>query len=675
MFRKNRSESRVVKSNERHDSTKPIEAFLPRPGFWPRLKRFLPRVEFHLLLIGLGCTIFGKLTIVQRSTPHDVWPDLFFVIYPDLLFFAMVFLGIRCLYLLKPGKLTARCVLILATLISGWSIINTGWLIKSGVQLQPGVVKILIVDLWELLPLVIHHVTIRPGLAIALVLIIVGILIFFVRCLYHPASMKDNRYYHTRWVLGVLPVILALFAAQPKVTSDTSLGFTGEVLGFNSHWHALTSSFKKIYDGSIPAIQTRNIPVIGQRKIELPQTNSNHFPNIVLVLLESVSYSVTSMADPELNATPFLALLAREGVHFRLTRVPVSHTTKAFWATLTSTTPIIQANYVEAIPSPAGYEGLPSILARIGYRSAFFEMSRGSFECAPGFFSNLAFDWAWFRENLEDPSAHIGLLAGDDCRIIEPAMEWVQEQKGNPFFLMMITTVSHDPYQVPAHFGTPKELPYEKFVQSLQYTDYFLEQLDKTLKERNLKDNTILCIIGDHGTSFRGNADNGRWIPYEEVIRVPWIMRWPGHIEAGLKIDWPCSQLDYTPTILQLIGFDISRAGFEGRDAFTPSELNRRLYFSSWYTDSPIGFTEGNRKVVYWPYLDKIYEYHLDTDPNEENPRIISFDQRAEIIRNLREWENASQISIDARRFTADLFFSHWKTFSTGQSAWAFYVP
>ena len=283
MFRKNRSESRVVKSNERHDSTKPIEAFLPRPGFWPRLKRFLPRVEFHLLLIGLGCTIFGKLTIVQRSTPHDVWPDLFFVIYPDLLFFAMVFLGIRCLYLLKPGKLTARCVLILATLISGWSIINTGWLIKSGVQLQPGVVKILIVDLWELLPLVIHHVTIRPGLAIALVLIIVGILIFFVRCLYHPASMKDNRYYHTRWVLGVLPVILALFAAQPKVTSDTSLGFTGEVLGFNSHWHALTSSFKKIYDGSIPAIQTRNIPVIGQRKIELPQTNSNHFPNIVLV--------------------------------------------------------------------------------------------------------------------------------------------------------------------------------------------------------------------------------------------------------------------------------------------------------------------------------------------------------------------------------------------------------
>ncbi len=640
-----------------------------------RLKQYFPRVEFQLLLIGLVGIILGKLTIVLRSKPQHIWSDLFYVIYPDILFFAIIYLLIRCLYLLKPCKFTSRCALIIATLVSGWSIFNTGWLIKSGVQLQPGVVKILMVDLWELLPLVIHHLATKPVVAIMLVLSIVGILVFFVRCLHHPASSNAGRGYHARRVLFVLPMVLVLFAVHRKVMSDTSWGFTREVLGFSSHWYALVSSCKNMYNSSIPPIQTRNIPAIGQRNVVLLPTHPDPLPNIVLVLLESVSYSVTSLENPQMGTTPYLAQLAQEGVTFRLTRVPVSHTTKAFWTALTSTTPVIQANYVEAIPTQTGYEGLPSLLARIGYRSAFFEMSRGSFECAPGFFSNLAFDWAWFRENLEDPSAHIGLLAGDDCRIIEPAMQWVQEQKKNPFFLMMITTVSHDPYHVPAHFGKPKELPYEKFVQSLQYTDYFLEQLVKTLKERNLEENTILCVIGDHGTSFRGHTDNGRWIPYEEVIRVPWVMRWPGHIQPGQKIDWPCSQLDITPTILKLIGFDICQAGFEGKDAFLPSDWNRRFYFSSWYTASPIGFVEGNRKVIYWPYLDKICEYNLETDPNEEKPQIISTEEKIKIIQDLTEWENTSQIFIGAQRFTTDLFFSHWKTFSTGQSAWAFYVP
>ena len=93
--------------------------------------------------------------------------------------------------------------------------------------------------------------------------------------------------------------------------------------------------------------------------------------------------------------------------------------------------------YSEAKP----YESLATILGRTGYRTAFFEMSKGNFECAPGFFSNMGFDWAWFRENLEDPSAYIGYLGGDDCRMIEPAFEWIKAG-ARPFFLLMITSVA-----------------------------------------------------------------------------------------------------------------------------------------------------------------------------------------------------------------------------------------
>jgi hypothetical protein len=331
-------------------------------------------------------------------------------------------------------------------------------------------------------------------------------------------------------------------------------------------------------------------------------------------------------------------------------------------------------DYVEAVPMNPAYEGLPSILRRVGYRSAFFEMSKGSFECAPGFFANLSFDWAWFRENLEDPSAHLGYMSGDDCRMIAPAFEWVS-QSSKPFFLMTITSVSHDPYDVPSRFDKPAKTPYEKYIQTVRFNDHFLAQICEKLKELNLENNTILCVLGDHGTSFRVQQGRGRWVPYEEVIRVPWLIRWPGHIETGKRINWPCSQLDVTPTILKLIGFDILKAGFEGKDAFAPSEPNRRLYFSSWYPESPAGFVEGSRKVVYWPYLDKVFEFDLIADPNEKNPKIVSLEQAKQIKQDILNWQKKSQILIDARRHTEDFLFGHWQTFSAGRCAWAYYVP
>jgi len=182
-------------------------------------------------------------------------------------------------------------------------------------------------------------------------------------------------------------------------------------------------------------------------------------------------------------------------------------------------------------------------------------------------------------------------------------------------------------------------------------------------------------VMGDHGTSFREKVDNGRWIPYEEVIRVPWVMRWPGHMGAGQIIDWPCSQMDVTPTILQLLGFDISQAGFEGKDAFVPSEADRRLYFSSWYTNSPIGFIEGNHKMVYWPYLDKICQFDLAADPGEKNPYDTPAAAAEDLVNEILSWKQKSQYTILDRELAKIRIFSHWQTTCAGKSAWTYYVP
>jgi hypothetical protein len=133
--------------------------------------------------------------------------------------------------------------------------------------------------------------------------------------------------------------------------------------------------------------------------------------------------------------------------------------------------------------------------------------------------------------------------------------------------------------------------------------------------------------------------------------------------------------MDVTPTILRLIGFDISKAEFEGKDVLGILPSQRRFYFSSWYPDSPAGFLEGNHKVVYWPYLDKVFEFDLSKDQNEQAPAAVPAEQANRIKQDILEWQKNSRIAVDAKRHTEDFLFDHWQTFSAGRSAWAYYVP
>jgi glucan phosphoethanolaminetransferase (alkaline phosphatase superfamily) len=617
---------------------------------------------------------WGKLSIITSGKLPVQPGPLALVLLPDVLFVGAIMVLISFLYVIKPSVSTARCALFISVVVSGWSVLNAGWLMRSGAQLQPGVIKVMLRDFKELWPFVRPFVT--GSLWRSVGLIIVGVVVFGIASylLIRPRKVVGGRVHHVRWMTAKALVVVALFLVQSVSKANSEPSFATGVLSFSSHEYALACFLHGGSKNPRPTVVTRNIARVGERHVVGPALKSDDLPNIILVLLESISYEATSLCDPALDTMPNLTRLAHEGVEFTLTRVPVAHTTQAYWATLTSSTPIIQAGHIEAVPVAQPYEGLPSLLAKAGYRSAFFEMSKGSFECAPGFFSNLAFDWAWFRENLEDPSAHIGLVSGDDCRMLDPAFKWAMSGS-EPFLLMMITTVAHEPYDVPAWFGETKDDLYDKYLQAVRFTDYFIGQLCNRLREHGLENNTLLCVLGDHGSWFRFQLNRARWIPYEEIIRVPWVIHWPGHIQAGQKIDWPCSQLDVAPTILKLIGFDIIGSGFEGKDAFTPSASNRRLYFSTWFADSPLGFVEGNRKVVYWPYLDKVFEYNLAVDPDEENPTIPSGGETDKIRHDIMNWRQKSQIEIDPKRCTEQLLFSHWQTFSTGSFAGAYYVP
>ncbi|MEW6199424.1 MAG: sulfatase-like hydrolase/transferase [Planctomycetota bacterium] len=495
-----------------------------------RRYRELPRPEPVLLLLALLATLAAKLLVARRYHGGDVLAAWSRVTLADIAFLAGVATLTAALYAIRPAKVLQRLGVLLGLLVAAWAALNAVWAMATGVQLHPGVLLVVLRHPAEFGPTVQPQLRAHPVGAIAGVIAVVAVAAYaFMHLVRPPELCYTRRKLLTASVWGAL--VVTNFTLSHHLLPLPVVPSLGQVLGYSSHWNALRALVAGSDHSNGSGVQTRHLPRVGERDVTTPPPG--RFPPIVIVLLESVSYAAAALDDAAQTPMPTLRRLGLEGADLIHTRVPVSQTGKAFWAVLIGTTPDVSDDYAEATLADQPYEGLPSLLRRVGYRSAFFQMAKGAFECAPGAMHNFGFDWAWFRENLEDPSADLGYLAGDDFRMLDPALAWAT-QDDRPFLLMMITSVAHDPYDVPATFGPRLADREAAYLQAVRYTDAFLAELCRRLDGLALLDETLLCVLGDHGESLRPDAQRTRWVPYEEVVRVPWVIRWPGHVPVGL---------------------------------------------------------------------------------------------------------------------------------------------
>jgi arylsulfatase A-like enzyme len=88
----------------------------------------------------------------------------------------------------------------------------------------------------------------------------------------------------------------------------------------------------------------------------------------------------------------------------------------------------------------------------------------------------------------------------------------------------------------------------------IAYWDNQLGQMLAHLSSLGLLDNSLIVVTSDHGEMF---GEHGKWTHrnslYEEVLRVPLIIRYTGVITAGLVITAPVQSADVVPTLLDLL--------------------------------------------------------------------------------------------------------------------------
>ncbi len=82
-------------------------------------------------------------------------------------------------------------------------------------------------------------------------------------------------------------------------------------------------------------------------------------------------------------------------------------------------------------------------------------------------------------------------------------------------------------------------------------------RLMAAIDELGLRENTIVVFTSDHGECFGAHGRRAKNIFYDEAARVPFLIRWPGHVPAGAVSDACLNTPDVMPTLLSLLDLPV----------------------------------------------------------------------------------------------------------------------
>ena len=179
-------------------------------------------------------------------------------------------------------------------------------------------------------------------------------------------------------------------------------------------------------------------------------------------------------------------------------------------------------------------------------------------------------DWQRDGKTLVEEGYSTQLIGKEAVRLLR------QRDKKKPTFLYVTFNAPHTPLQAPQEFiDRYKNVENEDRRVFAAMVDAMDEEIGKILKvidEEKMRDNTIVLFMSDNGGSARGGASNaplnsGKGSVYEGGIRVPAVIRWPGVLPAGKKLDQLTTAHDLFPTLATALGVKpLNKKPFYGQD-------------------------------------------------------------------------------------------------------------
>jgi arylsulfatase A len=159
-------------------------------------------------------------------------------------------------------------------------------------------------------------------------------------------------------------------------------------------------------------------------------------------------------------------------------------------------------------------------------------------------------------------------------RYTERAVSFIDRNASRPFFLYLAHSMPHVPLFVGSRFaGRSRQGLYGDVIEEI---DASVGEVLKALRRHRIEDDTLVIFTSDNGPwlSYGDHAGSagpfreGKGTSFEGGIRVPCVMRWPGHIPKGRTNDTPLMTIDVLPTVARLAGAALPPRTIDGLDVW-----------------------------------------------------------------------------------------------------------
>jgi arylsulfatase A len=217
--------------------------------------------------------------------------------------------------------------------------------------------------------------------------------------------------------------------------------------------------------------------------------------------------------------------------------------------------------------------------------------------------------------------------------LVEQALEYIEEDREDPFFMMLAFNLPHYPEQPIGKFANAYEnsdMPRRSYARVMSTVDDQIGRIIDKLDSEGVRDNTIIIYMSDNGHSAEdkegiqvdnhvsgypkghyysangGGGYTGKWIGnkgtfLEGGLRVPAIISYPKKLPQGEVRDQIVTVMDWFPTVLELAEIEAPELHLDGRSMLpvikkkgAPSE-HKVLHFG-WQGDWAV--REGDWKLI-----------------------------------------------------------------------------
>jgi arylsulfatase A-like enzyme len=248
------------------------------------------------------------------------------------------------------------------------------------------------------------------------------------------------------------------------------------------------------------------------------------------------------------------------------------------------------------------------------------------------------------------------------AQVVAQAVEWLKKSRDyKKIFLWIDSFDPHEPWDPPKRFDKYTDPNYKgprlimpmgglaknwatqeeiRYIQGLyageaEFVDYCLGSLFETLEELGYLEDSLIVLTADHGHPL---CDHGKFLKgadrmHGELLKVPFLVRFPKGEKAGKRISSLIQFQDILPTILDILGLKNNTSSMHGR-SFLPVINDDRDN----HRDTVImGYYEGIDRCIRdlrWSYIQRPEGepdelYNLDEDPREKNNLIDKYPEEA----------------------------------------------